>query len=77
MVEYIGDGDSDKMLFISDDSDTTPLFYVDGKEASKDVLEKMNPDTIEKVEVLKGDKATEKYGDKAKGGVILITTKKK
>jgi len=28
------------------------------------------------MEVLKGSKATEKYGKKAKGGVILITTKK-
>ena len=28
------------------------------------------------MEVLKGDKAIEKYGDKAKDGVIKITTKK-
>jgi len=29
------------------------------------------------MEVLKGEKAVEKYGEKAKNGVVLITTKNK
>ena len=40
-------------------------------------MEAVTPDSIEKVEVLKGDKATKEYGDKGKDGVIIITTKKK
>lgn len=76
VMEVKGDGDGKKMLFISDEDDSSPLFYIDGKESSKEALDKLDPDTIDKMEVLKGDKAIEKYGDKAKGGVILITTKK-
>ena len=53
-----------------------PLMIVDGKELGSDAkLEDINPSTIKSVEVLKGDKATETYGDKGKNGVILITTK--
>lgn len=53
-----------------------PLMIVDGKELGSDAkLEDINPSTIKSVEVLKGDKATEAYGDKGKNGVILITTK--
>jgi TonB-dependent SusC/RagA subfamily outer membrane receptor len=37
----------------------------------------MSPNDIEKIEVLKDATAKEKYGDKAKDGVIMVTTKKK
>ncbi|MDX1830277.1 MAG: M56 family metallopeptidase [Lutibacter sp.] len=53
-----------------------PLFIIDGKESSKDQLDKINSETIEKIEVLKGKNAVKKYGDKGENGVILITTKK-
>jgi bla regulator protein BlaR1 len=53
------------------------LYKVDGKEVKKDVVDTLNPDDIESVNVLKGDAAIKKYGDKAKNGVIEITTKKK
>jgi len=36
----------------------------------------IDPNQIKSVEVLKGDAAVKKYGEKAKNGVILITTKK-
>ena len=64
------------MLFIDSDGGK-PLFFVDGKEIEGGKLEDIDPNNIEKMEVLKGDKAVEKYGDKAKDGVIKITTKKK
>ena len=54
-----------------------PLYMVDGKEITKEEMNNISPETIDKVEVLKGDTATEKYGDKGKNGVILITTKNK
>ena len=53
-----------------------PLYIIDGKEYSKEKMEELDPNNIEKVEVLKGEKAIEKYGEKGKNGIILITTKK-
>ncbi|SFR51400.1 TonB-dependent Receptor Plug Domain [Robiginitalea myxolifaciens] len=53
-----------------------PLIYIDGKKANKKAMEKLDPDDIEKIEVLKGDKAEEAYGKKARNGVVEITTKK-
>lgn len=57
---------------------TDPLIVVDGKElgCGINLLEMMSPNEIEKIEVLKDATAKDKYGDKAKDGVILITTKK-
>lgn len=77
--EIIIDTDGKKkektMVFISSDKEK-PLMIVDGKEITNGSIDDISPDKIEKVEVLKGEKATEKYGDKGKNGVILITTKK-
>ncbi len=52
------------------------LYLVDGKEVKKEVVDKMNPDNIASVNVLKGDAAIKKHGEKAKDGVVEITTKK-
>ena len=63
------------MAFISASEKT--LVIIDGKEAdSTTALDDLDPSNIDKMEVLKGEKAVEKYGEKAKNGVILITTKK-
>ncbi len=62
------------MVFISSDNEK-PLMIVDGKEITDGSIDDISPDKIEKMEVLKGEKATEKYGDKGKNGVIVITTK--
>lgn len=64
-----------KMVFISEDGEK-PLLYIDGKEASDKTMKDIKPETIEKMEVYKGPKAVEKYGEKGKNGVIMITTKK-
>jgi hypothetical protein len=63
------------MVFISEDGEK-PLLYIDGKEASDKTMKDIKPETIEKMEVYKGPKAVEKYGEKGKNGVIMITTKK-
>ena len=57
------------------DSSDDALIIVDGKEMSNTELEDIDPSNIEKMEVFKGEKAIEKYGEKAKDGVIIITTK--
>ena len=51
------------------------LILLDGKEGPK--LKDIDPDTIESIQVLKDEKAIEKYGQKARYGVIEITSKKK
>jgi|GEM_PF-4856883 len=60
------------------DADNNPLVVVNGKiiqENSREYLEKLNPETIKEMNVLKGEKATEKYGEKAINGAIEIKLK--
>jgi beta-lactamase regulating signal transducer with metallopeptidase domain len=70
---------NDLSLKLKDDS---PLYIIDGeeipqdKDAGKEILKKINPNDIVSMEVLKGEKASQKYGEKGKNGVILIKTKK-
>lgn len=52
------------------------LWILDGKEMAKEQIQKLNPDSIQSMNVLKGEGAVKKYGDKGKKGVIEITTKK-
>ena len=53
--------------------DNKPLFLLDGEEASG--IENINPEDIHSVSVIKDNNAIDKYGEKAKNGVVLITTK--
>jgi len=55
-----------------------PLFIVDGAivdPASGFDLESLDPETIERIEVVKGGAATALYGERAAGGVIRIFMK--
>ena len=51
------------------------LCIVDGKKVSREEVDRLSADQIKSVTVLKGKAAVEKYGDKAQGGVLLISTK--
>jgi hypothetical protein len=53
-----------------------PLYYIDGKEATKKDIKALSPDDIGEIRVFKGKMAIEKYGDKGKNGVIELTLKK-
>ncbi|MBD3749873.1 MAG: TonB family protein [Sphingobacteriales bacterium] len=56
------------------------LLIVDGKEIEgnfESFSKSVKPENFESINVLKGDNAIKKYGDKGKNGVIEITTKKK
>ena len=53
-----------------------PLVVVDDKTIDSEKLKDIDPKTIDHMEVLKSEEAVKKYGDKAKNGVIVITTKK-
>ena len=61
------------MFFIGDDEDM--LIMIDGKEATKKQMENIGTGKIINIEVIKGEEAVKKYGEKAKDGVILINTK--
>jgi bla regulator protein BlaR1 len=54
-----------------------PLIVVDGKIATEKGFEQINQEDIESMTVLKGSTAGALYGEKAKNGAIVITTKKK
>jgi TonB-dependent SusC/RagA subfamily outer membrane receptor len=56
-------------------SAVAPLYIVDKKEITEKELSLINAQDIEKMEVLHGGSAIERYGEKARNGVIIITTK--
>lgn len=51
-----------------------PIVYVDGVRFNRG-LDGIEPDEIDSVEIVKGDKATEMYGSEARNGVIIVITK--
>ena len=52
-----------------------PLFIVDGEQTEG--VEDIDPDEIEKIEILKGKQAVLTYGEEAKSGVVVVTSKGK
>ena len=78
---------SDSSVIISEDKknvrfniksdDTKPIIIIDGKEMYTDFdMDSLDVDTIESIDVLKGQKALQKVGAKGKNGVIIIRLKK-
>ncbi|MFI0427935.1 M56 family metallopeptidase [Mariniflexile sp. HMF6888] len=57
--------------------DEGTLVFIDGKEKTLKEAERLSPENIETMNVLKGKEVIKKFGEKAKNGVIEITTKKK
>ena len=55
-------------------SGKTPKIIINGKESDRGALDKLSPDEIDNIEVVKDGKAEKKY--KAPDGVIIVTTKK-
>ena len=54
-------------------SSTTPLFVVDGVMC--DDIDWLNPQDIERIDVLKDASSTAIYGSRATAGVVMVTTK--
>jgi len=52
------------------------LIVVDGFPSSRGVLDRINPNDIDNVSILKGANASALYGSEAANGVLVITTKK-
>jgi TonB-dependent SusC/RagA subfamily outer membrane receptor len=53
-----------------------PLIVIDGVITTDLDMNKISPNNIQSMNVLKGEKATAKYAEKGANGVIEITTKK-
>jgi TonB-dependent SusC/RagA subfamily outer membrane receptor len=59
-----------------------PIYIVDGTQVVIDggavsALDHMSPDKIASVEVLKGDSAIARYGERGRNGVVIVTTKQR
>lgn len=61
---------------ISIDSVNNKLMVIDGKEASARELKKLSVGSIQSLRVEKSPEIVKEYGEKAKEGVVFITTKK-
>ena len=55
---------------------TEPLFIIDGIPVDEDNFKSINQNDIASISVLKDASATAIYGNRATGGVIILTTKK-
>jgi len=53
----------------------SPLYLVNKKIVSEKVVKKLNPDHIKSINIYKGDEALERFGKKAKNGVVVIVMK--
>ncbi|WP_284651707.1 carboxypeptidase-like regulatory domain-containing protein [Flavobacterium terrisoli] len=53
-----------------------PLYILDGTTISREAFLKLNPNDIAEAKVLKDAAATAIYGDRARNGVIIISSKK-
>ncbi|PWH83090.1 hypothetical protein DIS18_00610 [Algibacter marinivivus] len=74
-VKAVGKGKSNNKVIIKTDDGTEPIYIIDGKEVKNKAFKTLDNDDIKSINVLKGDSAIKKYGDRAKNGVVEITTK--
>jgi len=56
---------------------TQPRIFLDGFRISEDKMKKLNKENIESINILDEKAAASIYGDKAKFGAVVITSKKK
>ncbi len=56
------------------DPEKTPKIIIDGKVSDRSAIEKLSPDDIESIEVVKDEQAIKKYD--APNGAVIVKTKK-
>ncbi|HCY00726.1 MAG TPA: hypothetical protein DG754_11355 [Bacteroidales bacterium] len=54
--------------------ENAPVVIINGEKSDQGMLQKISPDDIERIDIIKGEEALEKYN--AANGVIIVTTKK-
>ena len=73
---FISD-DNKKVKIKIDSNKMKPIIIIDGEEMGLDFdMSSIDPDSIESINVLKGQKALQKVGEKGSNGVIMIQMKK-
>lgn len=60
---------------LKNDLPNNVLYVLNGELKNKSDIDKLTPENIKSIDVLKGESATKFYGDKGQNGVIVITTK--
>lgn len=60
--------------YIGNNNLPTPLFFVNGKETSSDIVNSLNAENIKNIKVLREPDEIKKYGSKGRKGVVLIAT---
>lgn len=71
-----GNGKLKSGTILINDNGEEPLYIVDGQEVTPSIMKALSPSRIEAFKVLKDKDSIEKYGEKGKNGVILITLEK-
>lgn len=66
--------DSEELKIMDQKGDSKVIIIIDGKESDTEALENYDPEKIKSVTVLKGGEAVQAYGERAKKGVIVVTT---
>lgn len=67
--------DKEKVINV-DELKEKPLLIVDDQEKEAGYMDKLKPEDIESISVLKDKESIEQYGNKGKYGVIFVTTRK-
>ncbi|MFY8004909.1 MAG: DUF4139 domain-containing protein, partial [Chitinophagaceae bacterium] len=79
VVTGYGTADADKRIKVkgsnSLNGNNAPLYVVNGTIMEKEEADKINPNDIKKIDVLKDAAASAIYGSRARNGVIVITLK--
>ncbi|MBX2840849.1 MAG: TonB-dependent receptor plug domain-containing protein [Flammeovirgaceae bacterium] len=84
-IKGYADSDSVKRINLESDSQIRikglgdsedVIIFIDGFESTQKSLEALDPNKIASMEVIKGEKAVEKFGAKGKESVIFVKTKK-
>lgn len=74
-IEIIGTKHVDSLHNFLAMNNANPLVIFDGEKTTMDKInDKM--DNVEKIEVIKGPKAMELYGEEARDGLVIVTSKK-
>lgn len=72
-VKPVGANGATSMISIT--SEDEPLYVYAGLVITKQQADQIDPNQIESIDVLKGQTAVERYGEKGKNGVVIISPK--
>ena len=75
-TESVEQEEKDDHDIFNADPKNAPLYIIDGKETDAGTMKNFDQKLITTVDVIKGQKAIDTYGDKAKNGVVKISTSK-